>query len=167
MTTTKSKREPTSPRIKHEEPTKSETHSSPITTSSSSSKTSPQLNERVTRMLAVYHRAKEDYQRIKRRDNVEPLHAVRFLRDTAENTILYLRANGFFDHELIPELESMFDYARDKAAQLSGGRKRHFDDDRERQRERDRVWNRRGESGEKRSRSGRVIDSYRPGYLSK
>ncbi|ODM19628.1 hypothetical protein SI65_04613 [Aspergillus cristatus] len=166
--TTRSKREPTSPRIKHEEPTKSETHSSPITTTiSSGSKTSPQLNERVTRMLAVYHRAKEDYQRIKRRDNVEPLHAVRFLRDTAENTILYLRTNGFFEHELITELERTFDYARDKAAQLSGGRKRHFDDDWERQRERDRDRDRRGESGEKRSRSGRVIDSYRPGYLSK
>jgi len=122
-------------------------------------------------MLAIYHRAKEDYHSIKRRDNVEPLHAVRFLRDTAENTILYLRTNGFFDHELIPELERTFDYARDKAAQLSGGRKRHFDDDWERERESDRNRNRRkrgmkersGESGEKRSRSGRVIDSYRPG----
>lgn len=91
---------------------------------------------------------------------------MRFLRDTAENTILYLRTNGLFDHELIPELEKTFDYARDKAAQLSGGRKRHFDDDRDRERDGDREKRdreRRGESGEKRSRSGRVIDSYRPG----
>lgn len=84
---------------------------------------------------------------------------MRFLRDTAENTILYLRTNGLFDHGLIPELEKTFDYARDKAAVLSGGRKRHFDDYCERERERERE---RG-SGEKRSRSGRVIDSYRPG----
>ncbi|KAL3467905.1 major facilitator superfamily domain-containing protein [Aspergillus heterothallicus] len=87
---------------------------------------------RVDRLLEVYQQAKEDYFKIKARDGVESLPAVKFLRDSAENTLRYLRSNGLSHHVWVPDLEENFAIARDKAAHLLGGRKRHFDDDQRR-----------------------------------
>ncbi|KAL4801113.1 major facilitator superfamily domain-containing protein [Aspergillus venezuelensis] len=84
---------------------------------------------RVTRLLEVYQQAKNDYLTTKERDNFDSLDAVRFLRDSAENALRYLRANGPQDHPWVPDLEQTFNIARDKTAQLLGGRKRHFDED--------------------------------------
>lgn len=131
------------------------------------------LHDHVDRILTIYHRAKKDYHRTRCSEDVEPLSAIRFLRDTAENTILYLRANGLFDHASLPELEGTFQWSKDKAAELSGGRKRHFDYD-------DGDYNGKGEVEEEgralgaaggrkhgaKKRKGKVrramIDSYRP-----
>ncbi|KKK23211.1 hypothetical protein AOCH_001885 [Aspergillus ochraceoroseus] len=106
--------------------------------------------ERAERILEVYHRAKDDYFSAKERDGVESLRSVRFLRDTAENALRYLHVNGMSGHSCVPDLENVFAMARDRTAQLLGGRKRHFDDD----------HRRRGYTGYKRPR--RFLDSYRP-----
>ncbi|KAL4919543.1 major facilitator superfamily domain-containing protein [Aspergillus aurantiobrunneus] len=87
------------------------------------------LDVRVTRLLDVYHQAKKDYFTTKERDGVDSLPAVRFLRDSAENTLRYLRTNGLSDNRFVPDLERTFIIARDKTAQILGGRKRHFDED--------------------------------------
>ncbi|KAL4946337.1 hypothetical protein BDV06DRAFT_208809 [Aspergillus oleicola] len=86
-------------------------------------------DNRVTRLLEVYQRAKDDYLTTKERDGVESLDAVRFLRDSAENALRYLHANGQQDHPWMRDLEQTFAIAREKTEQLLGGRKRHFDDD--------------------------------------
>ncbi|KAL5048140.1 hypothetical protein BDW71DRAFT_205684 [Aspergillus fruticulosus] len=120
---------------------------------------------RVARLLDVYRQAKEDYFNTKAREGVDSLSAVRFLRDSAENTLRYLHANGMSDNFYVPDLEQTFAIARDKTAQLLGGRKRHFDEDPTNWAKGHRVENNRikkqNESrGNKRGR--RIIDSYRP-----
>ncbi|KAJ0414953.1 hypothetical protein BJY00DRAFT_318353 [Aspergillus carlsbadensis] len=114
---------------------------------------------RVARLLEVYHQAKEDYFRIKAKDGVESLPAIKFLRDSAENALRYLHANGLSDHPWVRDLEESFAVARDKTAQLLGGRKRHFDDDHKRHHGEDYRGRRRGP---KPKRARRVVDSYRP-----
>ncbi|EAA64222.1 hypothetical protein AN2178.2 [Aspergillus nidulans FGSC A4] len=120
---------------------------------------------RVARLLDVYHQAKEDYFNTKAREGVDSLSAVRFLRDSAENTLRYLHANGMSDSFYVPDLEQTFAIARDKTAQLLGGRKRHFDEGPDTWAKGHRVENNRGKKhteskGNKRAR--RIIDSYRP-----
>ncbi|KAL3478591.1 hypothetical protein BJX99DRAFT_256240 [Aspergillus californicus] len=118
-----------------------------------------ELNVRVVRLLDVYRQAKDDYFSTKERDGVDSLIAVRFLRDSAENTLRYLRTNGLLKHPWVPDLEQTFALARDKTAQILGGRKRHFDE--ERQRERENKYKRRA-----RKRAHRTVDSYRPPHDS-
>ncbi|KAL4807703.1 major facilitator superfamily domain-containing protein [Aspergillus unguis] len=124
---------------------------------------------RVARLLEVYNRAKEDYFTIKRQDGFEDLNALRFLRDSAENALRYLHANGMSDNVYVSDLEHTFAIARDKTTQILGGRKRHFDEDTgitsvKDTRGKRRRGSSRGSTPKKRSkhRSRRVIDSYRP-----
>ncbi|KAL2808992.1 major facilitator superfamily domain-containing protein [Aspergillus granulosus] len=112
---------------------------------------------RVARLLDVYHQAKEDYFKIRARDGVESLPAVKFLRDSAENTLRYLHSNGLSDHVWVRDLEETFAISRDKTAQLLGGRKRHFDEDHKRHYSEDYKGKQRGYK-----RARRVVDSYRP-----
>lgn len=84
---------------------------------------------RAARLLDVYHQAKEDYLTTKARDGVESLPAIRFLRDSAENTLRYFHDNGLSHDSVVPDLERTFAIARDRTAQILGGRKRHFDED--------------------------------------
>ncbi|KAL4925460.1 uncharacterized protein BDV17DRAFT_185578 [Aspergillus undulatus] len=116
------------------------------------------VDDRVTRLLEVYQKAKDDYFTTKERDGFDSLDAVRFLRDSAENTLRYLHANGLQDNLWVPDLEQTFATARDKTAQLLGGRKRHFDED-FRGRKRSVYAGRRPVS---RKRARRIVDSYRP-----
>lgn len=115
----------------------------------------PSPDVRVARLLEVYNQAKEDYFASKKRDGFEDLSAIRFLRDSAENTLRYLHANGMSDNIYVPDVEHTFTVARDKTAQILGGRNRHFDEDPPRRRR-----FRRPGASQKRAR--RVIDSYRP-----
>ncbi|RDW78655.1 uncharacterized protein DSM5745_05507 [Aspergillus mulundensis] len=136
-------------------------HAAPLDPSSEALKD----DVRVARLLEVYQQAKEDYFNTKTRDGFESLSAVRFLRDSAENTLRYFHANGLSDNCYVPDLEHTFAIARDKTAQLLGGRKRHFDDDtgnwsRQYHFNRSRSKRRSESRGEKRSR--RIVDSYRP-----
>lgn len=91
--------------------------------------TDSEIIVRLNRMLAIYYRAKEDYNRVRHCDNGYAFDAVRFLRDTTENTIIYLRAQGLSNHASMAELEEMFQYSKAKVAEFYGGRKRHFDDE--------------------------------------
>lgn len=56
--------------------------------------------------------------------------AAKFLRDTAENVLDYLRSRELYaSHPMVPELEANFKMAREKVVALSGGRKRRFEVD--------------------------------------
>ncbi|KAE8350070.1 hypothetical protein BDV28DRAFT_151282 [Aspergillus coremiiformis] len=113
----------------------------------SSTSHAQQVFDRVDRLLDVYNRAKDDYYKALQTEGFVSLDTVRFLRDTAENALRYLHTNGLSDHTSVPDLEQVFMIARDKATQLKGGRKRHFDEDAQRH---------------FRRRKRRSVDSYRP-----
>ncbi|PYH90256.1 hypothetical protein BO71DRAFT_388027 [Aspergillus ellipticus CBS 707.79] len=119
-----------------------------------SSSSDKHLRGQADRLIEVYRSAKNEYYGEKKRDGAEGLGLVRYLRDTAENTLLYLQGNGMSDHPLIPDIKYSFEMAKDKAAQLSGGRGRRFD---EPLRDAGRHSHR-----HKRRRSCRDVDSYRP-----
>ncbi|PKY05480.1 hypothetical protein P168DRAFT_340888 [Aspergillus campestris IBT 28561] len=118
-----------------------------------------EVQTRITRLLSTYQAAKDDYFGSLQKNGMVSMDAARFLRDTAENTLRYLRSNGLAEEKggLVTELEYTFAAARDKATALSGGRKRHFDE---------------GDGGgggghESRRRGGKrsrrvMMDSYRP-----
>lgn len=106
------------------------------------------LQTRVERLLRVYHQAKSEFYGAMQRDGMVNIGMARFLRDSAENALRYMLDNGLSEHAYITELEMVFKQARDKAAELLGGRKRHFDEGRD--------------SRRRRRRKKRVIDSYRP-----
>jgi hypothetical protein len=87
----------------------------------------PTLSEdKLSHILAVYAKAKADYFTIDESNTEDKSRAAKFLRDTAENTLVYIRAQKA-DHRLIPELESTREMAKDKAVTLCGGRKRRFE----------------------------------------
>ncbi|PYI06748.1 hypothetical protein BO78DRAFT_429481 [Aspergillus sclerotiicarbonarius CBS 121057] len=115
----------------------------------SSSPDGTRVREQAHRLIQVYRTAKNEYNDKKHRDGVHNLSLVRYLRDTAENTLLYLQGNGMSDHPMIQDIEHSFRMTRDKAAQLSGGRGRRFDEPRE-PRYPPKLKRRRG------------VDSYRP-----
>lgn len=85
------------------------------------------LDEKLRRIVNVYLKAKRDFKDIDDGDYAEKASAARFLRDSAENALSCLQARGLDSHWLIPELEVIFVYARDRAAQLLGGKKRRFE----------------------------------------
>lgn len=88
---------------------------------------SPTVSEdKLSRILAVYAKAKADYFAIDESDIEDKFSAAKFLRDTAENTLVYIKAQKA-DHRLIPDLESTREMAKDKAITLCGGRKRRFE----------------------------------------
>lgn len=85
------------------------------------------VDDKITRILDVYFKAKEDYYNLDGASYMEKAKAARFLRDTAENSLNCLRARGLTTHRMVPELEEMFQYAKDKATELLGGKKRRFE----------------------------------------
>jgi hypothetical protein len=84
-------------------------------------------DDKVARILAIYVKAKDEYYNLDDSQPVQKLQAARFLRDTAENTLNYLHACHCSEHSMIPELAENFEIAKEKATQLSGGRKRRFE----------------------------------------
>ncbi|OOF91628.1 hypothetical protein ASPCADRAFT_9554 [Aspergillus carbonarius ITEM 5010] len=110
----------------HHQNTEGVAHSQP-----GSSPDDTRIREQAHRLIQVYRAAQNEYDDEKHREGVHDLSLVRYLRDTAENTLLYLQGNGMSDHPLIQNIEYSFKMAKDKAAQLSGGRGRRFDEPRE------------------------------------
>lgn len=106
--------------------------------------------DQAERIVGIFYEARRDYHDALQTDGFTSTATIRFLRDTAENALLYLRQNAMMDHAAVPDLQESFALARDKAAELCGGRKRHFDDE--------------GRRSHKRSR--RAVDSYRPSSIS-
>ncbi|KAN0079066.1 hypothetical protein V8E54_005579 [Elaphomyces granulatus] len=94
---------------------------------SSDSVITTSADEKVARIISIYLRAKDDYFSLDDSNITEKLRAARFLRDTAENSLNYLHALDCMEHGLVPELEEIFEQAKNKATQLSGGRKRRFE----------------------------------------
>ncbi|KAF4263466.1 hypothetical protein KXW98_003040 [Aspergillus fumigatus] len=86
------------------------------------------LQSRVERLLDVFFKARDEHINRRRQETASDLNTVRFVRDSAENALTYLRANNMKDHEAIPDLERWFAIMRDKAIALTGGRGRHFDE---------------------------------------
>ncbi|KAJ9293266.1 hypothetical protein DTO271G3_7989 [Paecilomyces variotii] len=117
----------------------------------------PKVDESIERMLNIYFKAKEDYHATSSASRSEKLEAVKFLRDTAENTLNYLQAHRISDSTIVPELQRSFEMAKEVATSLSGGRKRRFE-----------IHEGRGGSHGGRSRYGykhpkfRAGDFYRP-----
>lgn len=91
---------------------------------------------KIARLTSVYEKAKSDFEAVSTADTIAKLEAARFLRDTAENTILYFRepnksssshAEDSKIKELIADLETTGKMAQASVVTLSGGRKRRFD----------------------------------------
>ncbi|PLB51087.1 hypothetical protein P170DRAFT_355635 [Aspergillus steynii IBT 23096] len=104
------------------------------------------VRDQTERILGVFYEARRDYFEALQTDGFASTTTIRFLRDTAENALLYFRQNAMMNHDAVSDLQKIFAIARDKAAELCGGRKRHFDD----------------ENKHTHKRSRRAVDSYRP-----
>ncbi|KAJ5123239.1 hypothetical protein N7448_009336 [Penicillium atrosanguineum] len=90
-------------------------------------------NEALDKLIQVYHVAKADYYLGDANKSgisdksTDKFTNVRFLRDTAENLLRCLKAQGE-DHHLIPEVERVVTASCEHAERLAGGRKRIFED---------------------------------------
>jgi hypothetical protein len=94
------------------------------------------MDAKITRLTSIYENAKSDFETVPAGDTIRKLEAARFLRDTAENTVMYFRdpsksgdtqaANTNME-ELIADLEATCKTAQASVVHLSGGRKRKFD----------------------------------------
>jgi hypothetical protein len=79
------------------------------------------------KLIRVYQKAKADYYILEVTEcHRERTNSVRFLRDTAENLLRYLKAVDK-DNDLIPEIEAIIHVSQAHASQLAGGRKRKFE----------------------------------------
>ncbi|CAG7989161.1 unnamed protein product [Penicillium nalgiovense] len=89
---------------------------------------SPQTkSEHVDKLIQVYQKAKADYYILEvTESHRKRTNSVRFLRDTAENLLRYLKSVDK-DHDLIPEIEDIIHVSQTHANQLAGGRKRKFE----------------------------------------
>ncbi len=95
------------------------------------------MDANITRLSSIYEKAKSDFEAVPSSDTIAKLAAARFLRDTAENTIMYFRNPTRSDdghdaatsnmEELISNLEATCKMAQASVVTLSGGRKRKFD----------------------------------------
>lgn len=94
------------------------------------------MEHKIERLTSVYQKAKSDFEAVPHRDAIAKLNAARFLRDTAENTVMYFRevtkSGDGRDvsskmKDLIAELEQTCKIAQASVVTLSGGRKRKFD----------------------------------------
>ena len=81
-------------------------------------------------LIRVYEKAKDDNNKVgATHSHNERSNSVRFLRDTAENLLRYLKTVDE-DHELIPELNDVVKSSQARAEELAGGRKRKFEHER-------------------------------------
>lgn len=95
------------------------------------------VDVKTARLISVYEKAKSDFNTVPARDSMAKLDAARFLRDTAENTVMYFRdtrksgqggaSSSSEMKELIVDLEATCKMAQASVVTLSGGRKRKFD----------------------------------------
>ncbi|KIY03859.1 uncharacterized protein Z520_00550 [Fonsecaea multimorphosa CBS 102226] len=85
------------------------------------------MEPRLAVLWSVYETARAEYLAvIDKDDNDMAVKRAKFLRDTAENILLYLE-NRVADPLMIAELEGTFKHAKDTAVCLTGGKKRKFD----------------------------------------
>lgn len=103
--------------------------------------TNSAINTNIIRMLHTYFEAKSELYQIEpsssssfssqlSEDWQKSADAAKFLRDSAENALDYLQAQDLIpsrSDELVGELQTVFKYAKSKAIELLGGRKRRFE----------------------------------------
>lgn len=93
------------------------------------------INANINRLLHTYFRAKKDfytkYESIRFLYDPKLADAAKFLRDSAENALSYLEAQELLSScdmsDLVLELQTVFDFAKSKAIEILGGRKRRFE----------------------------------------
>lgn len=83
-------------------------------------------NPKVKRLFTVYDQARTEYMSLVDAGDSKSLTAAKFLRDTAENALTYLKEMKV-DGEVLSELKSTCDMAAAAVVSLSGGKKRKFD----------------------------------------
>lgn len=88
----------------------------------------PQSREdhRFTHLWSVYSRAYSDYHAVANKRDGSSLEAAKFLRDTAENGIHYLKDRNQ-NHPALTELSETYTMAKMVVLDLNGGKKRKFD----------------------------------------
>jgi hypothetical protein len=87
----------------------------------------PEMEPQVARLWSLYEKARADFQAvIPNKDSQATAESARFLRDTAENTIQYLKSK-YFDPVLMAELRAVYDLSKATAVSATGGKKRKFD----------------------------------------
>ena len=87
----------------------------------------PDMEPNLSRLWLLYEKARADFQAVvPDRDAQATAESARFLRDTAENTIQYLKSKDF-DPVMMAELRAVYDLAKATAVSASGGKKRKFD----------------------------------------
>ncbi|OQU94131.1 hypothetical protein CLAIMM_00538 isoform 2 [Cladophialophora immunda] len=85
------------------------------------------MEPRLAVLWSVYETARAEYLAVvDKDDNEKAAKRAKFLRDTAENILLYLE-NRNADPLMIAELEGTFSHAKNTAVCLTGGKKRKFD----------------------------------------
>ena len=80
----------------------------------------------IERLLRTFNDAEYDYHSTGDTDAARKKETVKFLRDSAENALEYLRASQP-GHQMIPKLQDTFRMAQAKCIWLNGGRKRPFE----------------------------------------
>lgn len=87
----------------------------------------PDMEPQVARLWSLYEKARADFQAVvPNKDSSATADSARFLRDTAENTIQYLKTKDF-DPVMMAELQAVYDLAKATAVSATGGKKRKFD----------------------------------------
>lgn len=84
---------------------------------------------KLARLYDLYGKAKQDFE-ARSNNNLsadELMPAAKFLRDTAENTIQYLKDNQRNNPEMEAELQATYNMAKATVVSLVGGKKRKFD----------------------------------------
>ena len=84
------------------------------------------MDPKLKRLWSVYENARSDYLAVKDNHDRTKLTGAKFLRDTAENTLEYLKGKHV-DALMMAELEGTFRMAKSIVVDLSGGKKRKFD----------------------------------------
>ncbi|CRG83817.1 putative transporter C1683,12 [Talaromyces islandicus] len=91
-------------------------------------KKDPIIKNNVETLIKQYFTAKKDFYSLKSTNYEENAVAAKYLRDTAENALLYLKSDDDFGSaQLLHELQTVFEYSRSMCVALLGGKKRRFE----------------------------------------
>lgn len=91
-------------------------------------KKEPMVKKPVEALLKLYFDAKKDFYNLKSESYEKNAVAAKYLRDSAENALIYLkRDDSFTSAELLHELQTVFEYSRNMCVAFLGGKKRPFE----------------------------------------
>lgn len=99
----------------------------PISSSTNVDPTSPK-EDPITRLMTTYEIACQEYYEVIDFRNDHTLKAAKYLRDTAENAVLYLKGTDMVDHHQLQEFTNTYEQAKHMVEDLTGGKVRKFDE---------------------------------------